>query len=180
MAENENSISTKCPFPGMDPILETRFSDLHSSMSTYARDALAENLPVGLVARLEEYVILENEEEETHSVHPDVSTFESPNVSAANESGGTLVADVAAAPLLVLRRAEPETLRYISVQESGSGRLITTIEFISPRNKVGREAAMFREKQSDLLGRVSTSWRSTCSDTGPGLFPRPSNPRPWR
>lgn len=96
-----------CPFPGMDPYLESRWSDMHTSMSTYARDALADQLPPNLVARLEEYV--------------------------------------------VLRRSEAETLRYIKVQESQSGRLITTIEFLIPKNKIGEQADQFQAKQEEML-----------------------------
>jgi len=148
MADAEQAYTNKSPFPGMDPFLEKRWSDLHARMTTYASDAIADQLPPGLVARLEEYLALEGPGEDPITYRPDVSTFEtaeaeSPAMENAPESE-------AAQPVLVARRAEPETLRYVKILETGTGQLVTTVEFLSPRNKVGAGAEQFREKQREL------------------------------
>ena len=50
------------PFPGMNPWLESHWGDIHTSLTTYARDQLQPQLPAGLRARVEEYVAVEAEE----------------------------------------------------------------------------------------------------------------------
>lgn len=46
--------SIKNPFPGMNPYLERRWPDVHTRLTVYVRDDLADQLPIGLVARIEE------------------------------------------------------------------------------------------------------------------------------
>ena len=53
----------KSPFPGMDPYLETRWSDVHLSLATYSRDALNGLLPPGLLARSEERSVVSVDDE---------------------------------------------------------------------------------------------------------------------
>ena len=38
------------PFPGMDPFLESHWRDVHTSMMTYIRDQIQDQLPPDLVA----------------------------------------------------------------------------------------------------------------------------------
>ncbi len=149
MASNDKSNAAKCPFPGMDPFLEKRWSDLHTSMSTYARDTIADNLPPGLVARLEEYVVLELPGEDPIDYRPDVSTFETTPIDTQPAAYAPEL-DTAAEPLLVARLPEPETLRYIKIMETGTGRLVTTVEYLNHKNKAGEAAEQFREKQMHL------------------------------
>src|SRR5438270_6323881 len=47
------------PFPGMDPYLERFWGDVHTSLITYACDQLQEQLPPGLIARMQERIYLE-------------------------------------------------------------------------------------------------------------------------
>ncbi len=42
----------KSPFPGMDPYLETRWSDVSSSLVVYASDVLNRDLPPGVLSRI--------------------------------------------------------------------------------------------------------------------------------
>ena len=60
------------PFPGMDPYLERHWRDVHTRLIAYGADALQEQLPVNLVARVEERVYIEVEEEARRTVYPDV------------------------------------------------------------------------------------------------------------
>jgi hypothetical protein len=46
----------KSPFPGMDPYLEARWGDVHTSLITYARDQLQQQMPRDLRVRVEEYI----------------------------------------------------------------------------------------------------------------------------
>src|SRR5216683_2169652 len=65
----------KSPFPGMDPYLEQFWPDIHASLIIYSRDQIEEQLPGDLIARVEERVVLETEED-SHGVYPDVKITE--------------------------------------------------------------------------------------------------------
>ncbi len=58
----------KSPFPGMDPYLEQRWLGVHSSLTTYAGDALNRLLPPGLLARSEERAIVSSDDEELRAI----------------------------------------------------------------------------------------------------------------
>jgi len=148
------------PFPGMNPWLEWHWGDVHTSLTTYARDQLQPQLPTGLRARVEEYVAVEAEDEPDYSgdhFAPDVRVIERPGGPSGSEAAGTAVA-VAAEPLVVHRKTEPETLRYIQIIDTKTGhRVVTSIEFLSAANKTteaGRR--QYRTKQEQMLeGRVN-------------------------
>jgi hypothetical protein len=53
----------KSPFPGIDPYLEQFWPDLHARLILYACDQIEEQLPSNLIARVEERVVLETEED---------------------------------------------------------------------------------------------------------------------
>lgn len=67
----------KSPYPGMDPYLEQFWPDIHASLIIYAHDQIEEQLPGNLIARVEERVVLETEEE-PRAVYPDVKITERP------------------------------------------------------------------------------------------------------
>jgi hypothetical protein len=52
---------TKSPFPGMDPYLELHWRDVHHSLCTYARDALQPQVRPALLARIDEWLVVESE-----------------------------------------------------------------------------------------------------------------------
>ncbi len=111
---------SKNPFPGMNPWLESHWGDVHTSLTTYARDQLQPQLPAGLRARVEEYVTVESDDEPERSrsrFSPDVRVIERPGES--DDSGGVATAvAVAAEPLVVPRQSELETLHYIQIVDT--------------------------------------------------------------
>ncbi len=140
------------PFPGMDPFLEAHWGDVHARLSVYACDLLQQRLPVGLVASVEEYVVLSSEESDEawskpQRWRPDVSVNEQESAVALIEPETALLD--ADQPVIV--DAEPQTMREVRILDSQS-RLVTSIEFLSPSNKIGEdERHAFRRKQNDLL-----------------------------
>lgn len=136
-------------FPGMDPFLEAHWADVHASLIIYARNQIQSQLPAGLVAGVEQYIALEIDQQ-IYRFRPDAT------VMRAGNAGGLALA---AAPNHLLDADEPfivddpETQRRIQIEDQ-TGRLVTTIEFLSPSNK--RSAAdrdLFQRKQIGLLGR---------------------------
>jgi hypothetical protein len=147
------------PFPGMNPYLESHWGDVHTSLTTYARDQLQPQLPSGLRARVEEYVAVEVDDEPDGArsrFSPDVRVIEHPDVPSG--SGGAASAAAVAEPVIVPRHTEPQTLHYIQIVDAAAGhRIVTSIEFLSLANKtgeLGRE--QYRSKQQKMLaGKVS-------------------------
>jgi hypothetical protein len=141
------------PFPGMNPFLEAHWGDVHTSLTTYARDQLQPQLPSGLRARIEEYVAVESDAVSKQSrsrFAPDVRVIERP--AARAESGGKTAAAVAE-PIIVPRQKEPETLHSLRIVDTTTGhRIVTSIEFLSLANKVGEDGReQYHEKQRKML-----------------------------
>jgi len=124
-------MTTKNPFPGMNPFFEQRWRDAHSSVITYLRDALRERLPPDLIVGAEEEVVTIGAGELATSYRPDVQGREP---SALKEPGTTEVASTSPAtpatePIRVVLDDEIE--RWLEIGEA-TGRLITVLELISP------------------------------------------------
>ncbi|ODA35453.1 hypothetical protein A6X21_16690 [Planctopirus hydrillae] len=143
----------------MDPLLESSWSDAHTSLCTYTRDQLQAKLPHDLRARLEERIQLTLPEDqvtgETPPIRfiPDISVSE----SGRRNSGGTAVKEapgqigVAARSHIIFSDPVSKT-RRVSIVDRIAGKLITTIEFLSPANKISEaRRVQFRQKQRELL-----------------------------
>lgn len=50
-------ISTKNPFPGMNPFLERNWGPVHTAIISFVWETIARDLPPGLVARPEERLV---------------------------------------------------------------------------------------------------------------------------
>src|SRR5436190_8546608 len=109
------------PFPGMDPYLETSWRDVHSRLVAYAADALSAKLPDDLVARMEERIAIESEDELRKLIAPDVRVFEvaGGRPSSAVSSGTLAVAE----PVVLKAQIEPLTERYVTVVDAKSEKL---------------------------------------------------------
>lgn len=141
------------PFPGMNPWLEAHWGDVHTSLTTYARDQLQAQLPDGLRARVEEYVSVESsddDDEQSRRFAPDVRVIESHD--ALEAVGGTAVA-VEEEPLLVQRLSDPETLHSIEILDlHDNERIVTSIEFVSLANKSSEKGRQqFIDKRERML-----------------------------
>ena len=138
------------PFPGMNPFLERSWQDVHTSLISYIRDSLAEQLPRGLRARAEEGVALEDGDGESRIVRADVAvtdswkhgTAPSWKPGAANSHGL-----IATEPDYMI--IEEEVARWIEISDT-NGHLITVLEVLSPTNKsTGRKT--YCSKRRDYI-----------------------------
>src|SRR5438552_9783017 len=122
------------PFPGMDPYLEQFWPDIHASLIIYARDQIEEQLPGNLIARVEERVVLEAEED-PHAGYPDVKITERPGRGFPS---GAVASEVKVMePAIVRYPGEPATETFLHILQAGPGqRLITVIEVLSLANKL--------------------------------------------
>src|SRR5947209_2879947 len=114
----------KSPFPGMDPYLESRWSDVHATLIAFSGEALQPALPSGLRARCEESFVLEDDSAE-------ISSAWGGHAKAQGE--GAVVADLVAVDMNDL----PVIDRYLTIIDStNDNRVVTAIEVLSPWNKL--------------------------------------------
>lgn len=137
------------PFPGMDPYLENHWGDVHTSLTTYARNQLQPQLPTGLRARVEEHVQVESAVDSS-VYRPDVSVTQH---SPSRQPGSPTAVLEGISEELIVDLLEPETERYVQIVDvEDGGRIITSLEFLSPGNKDSQQAReRFQSKQHDLL-----------------------------
>ena len=144
------------PFPGMDPYLEGRWSDVHSKLIAFIGEAVQARLPADLRARSEERVLLEADEDDAPlaAYRPDVAVVERPT------GGGAAMAqaDVDVEPVEVLDVYEPWIDRSVHIIDRTNGnRVVTVIEVLSPWNKTpGRLNDAYVRKARDYA-RAGTS-----------------------
>jgi hypothetical protein len=140
----------KSPFPGMDPYLEAHWRDVHTRLITYVSDQLQEQLPDGLLSRVEENVLIDFEDEGQLWSRPDVQVTE--NSSAKKNAASVTGPSNVATPVVILADS-PETERHITIIDPASGgRVVTAIEILSPTNKLpGEGRSTYRRRQRDYL-----------------------------
>ena len=147
------------PFPGMDPYLERPgfWPDVHNRLITTIGDVLAASIAPGFIVRIEQRVyITDFEELARQEVVPDLYVLQRPF------PGG----DVATAPNSISPPALLEPLydeeirdRYIEILDARGHEVVTTIELLSPANKVteSRGRAQFLQKRETIL-YSRTNW----------------------
>jgi Protein of unknown function (DUF4058) len=138
----------------MDPYLEAHWRDVHHRLVTYSSDFLQGVLPTSLRARMEERVLVEDEDGGLRGIYPDVRVFGRPGWRRTDE-GAVAIAEpgewVDNGYLVRLKNVDPLPETYIEILEIGTNyRLITVIEFVSPTNKVpGDGRNKYLGKQAD-------------------------------
>lgn len=136
------------PFPGMDPYLEDRslWPDVHQRLIAYISEALQPQVRPKYVARIGERIELADIRK---GYIPDVMIVQPPrNPAKSVGHGGVLVADE---PLTVRLLDEERRVPYIEIVYRDTGDVVTVIEVLSPRNKIGDGRDQYLRKQADLL-----------------------------
>jgi len=90
----------KSPFPGMDPYLEQKWCEVHTSLIVYARNQLNAQLPDDLQATIEQSVAVQVNDEYSHSLRPDVHVVEEPGPRPQTFRGDVTVAEPLVLPLV--------------------------------------------------------------------------------
>jgi hypothetical protein len=151
----------KSPFPGMDPYLERHWRSVHARLIVYSADMLQRQLPKGLIARIEERVYIESPAGRERDLIPDVYLIEESRrvgrrTKAAKGLGNGHVA--LAEPLLVDLGDVEITERFISIRDARDDeRVVTTIEFVSPTNKVAGpgQDAYLKKQDACIAAKVN-------------------------
>lgn len=128
-------MTKKNPFPGMNPFFEQRWRDAHTTLITYLRDALQEQLPEDLVAMTEEEVVAIDAGQPAKTYRPDLKVEEpwALEEPGARELSAAPPPASSSEPIRVVM--DEETERWLEIREA-AGRLITVLELLSPTNKL--------------------------------------------
>lgn len=143
----------KNPFPGINPWMQTAWSDVHTMLIGYIRDALSEELPDDLMARAEERVTLSSPLHDDTLRTADAAVIEPETWKPEHRRVWTpkddpdLADRVADAVLVEMEFVKP---RWVEIRSS-KGKLLTVIEVTSPANKTAVGRASFEKKMSDFL-----------------------------
>ena len=116
----------------MDPFLERHWEDVHAALIGYVRDALQPQLSEDLVARMEEKVYVEDENE-TLLRRPDVRVVE--HSTGWQPEEGSISTAVLDEPMLLEPFGDPIRERSVLIYDSAGNRIVTAIEILSPWNK---------------------------------------------
>ena len=145
----------RSPFPGVDPYLEDRWRDVHSSLVLYARNQLQPQIRPKYRARVEERVVLDTSDGDRGppTFYPDVKGVRS--ASPQQRSPTTTGEAIGVMEPVVVRINAPSEITETFVQiidPSGGGAVVTVIEFLSPSNKrPGPDRDAYLAKQRELL-----------------------------
>lgn len=128
-------VTTKNPFPGMNPFFERRWRDAHTSLITYLRDALQECLPADLIAGAEEEIVTIGSGQVATTYRPDVQVQEPGTLKQPGAAASVAIPPTRPATEPIRVFLEEETERWIEIHDQ-TGRLITVLELLSPSNKL--------------------------------------------
>jgi hypothetical protein len=137
----------------MNPWIEGVWSDFHTILIGYIRDALCDELPDDLVARAEEHISLSSTSGESLRRKVDVAVIEGDPWRHGERPAWTPESDPDLANRLakpILIEVDEVTHRWVEIR-SASDQLITVIEVTSPSNKTLHGRADFERKVRDLL-----------------------------
>jgi len=146
-------MTTKNPFPGMNPFFEQQWRDAHTMLIAYLRDALQERLPADLVAGAEEEAATIGRGEPATPYRPDVQVREPWTLKepAAVEVAPPPPTVPATEPIRVFLDDEAIE-RWLEIRDT-TGRLITVLELLSPSNKLeSDERERYGRKRRALIG----------------------------
>ncbi len=140
------------PLPGMNPFLESPelWSEFHSRMIVAIADALGETLSQEYRVAVEKRVYLSQCEETILIGIPDVAVTAVPNTA-------TGMTALATEPLVVeIPLAEEVQERYLEIKEVATGRVVTVVELLSPKNKRSGEGrdAYLQKRQRIIMSQT--------------------------
>ncbi|MEA5620802.1 DUF4058 family protein [Cronbergia sp. UHCC 0137] len=145
------------PFPGMNPYLESPnfWSAFHSRLIVAIADAVAPSLLPKYYIEIEIRTYLSTPNDSLLVGIPDAVVFSSRTAQKITHSPA-LTTLIPQPKRVLLPMPEEVKERYLEVREVGTGRVITSIEVLSPKNKVagaGRNA--YQQKRQVILGSLT-------------------------
>lgn len=145
------------PFPGMNPFLEDPafWEEFHYLLIAECVYQLGERLPQSYIARVQERVqSISISDEAVKQYIPDVAIAEKRSRSPARSHAGQGATAVLTLPVTIPSTDDLEIREgYIEILRLPKHDLVTSVEILSPANKVGEGAAIHRAKRRALVAR---------------------------
>lgn len=145
------------PFPGMNPFLEDPvfWEEFHYLLIAESLYHLADRLPQSYIARIQERVQSISISDEAAKLYiPDISIAQKRSRVPARSLAGEGGTAVLTRPITIASTDDLEIREgYIEILRLPKHELVTSIEVLSPANKVGEGAAMHRAKRRTLVAR---------------------------
>lgn len=142
------------PLPGMNPFIEQPelWAEFHSRMIVAIADSLDDLLSRNYRVAVEKRVYLSQDNEQVLIGIPDIA------VTSSSEPLSSRAGVAVAEPQTVeLPQLEEVQERYLEIREGATGKVITTIELLSPKNKRAGEGrdAYLRKRQQILSSQTN-------------------------
>lgn len=144
------------PFPGMNPYLEDPqlWSAVHNRLIVVIADDLVDYLSEKYRVEIEKRTYFSTDDESLFVGIPDVSVVTGRTVEAT-PSTATLVPAVEPTKVTI-PIAEEVNERYLEIREVATGKVVTVIEILSPKNKrPGEEREAYERKRNQILRSVT-------------------------
>jgi len=145
----------RSPLPGMDPYLEQPafWSSFHSRFIVALADAIEAKLSPDYYIEVEARTYLDDAAGNVLIGIPDVVVAtQTQTEGRAQFSEGTIATQIKPQPVEV-PLPEEVTERYLEIRELATGKVITAIELLSPKNKrSGKGRTTYEEKRTQILG----------------------------
>jgi Protein of unknown function (DUF4058) len=144
------------PFPGMDPYLESPafWSEVHNRLIVAIADDLAPKLRPRYRVAIEQRIYLSSPDE-MQLIVPDVTVTQQ-SIKPQNFGVATIVAPVSQPISIELEMPEEMRESYLEVREVESGRVVTVLELLSPKNKQGGQGrSAYERKRTQTLASTT-------------------------
>ena len=142
-------------FPGVNPFIEAEefWDDFHGRFLIYVSEAILAALPRAYDVRIEERVVIsEPTDPDNRRRRPDIAVIESTDARFASRRASAGTATAVAEPIeLQMAPVDEHRQTWLEVRKFDDDSLVTSIEILSPTNKVGDGAREFEAKRRALL-----------------------------
>ncbi len=146
-------------FPGMDPNLEAIriWPDFHSTFLNLCREEIADRLPEGYEARIDERIsVVKIPDDRTESTVvrefiPNVAILETTNRLDAGPANTGVMSVSSSIPVTLTLEADPHRQAYLEIRFGEHRELVTVFELLSPSNKSGEGYGQYVSMRQRLL-----------------------------
>ena len=145
----------KSPFPGMDPYLENSelWPAVHNRLIVAIADELVEHLSEKYRVEIEKRTYFGDEDGVLVGI-PDVAVA-TRKTAQVTDTGAVLALPVEPEQVTVPMTAEVNE-RYLEIREVATGRVVTVIELLSPKNKRSGEGRVaYERKRNQILSSTT-------------------------
>jgi hypothetical protein len=144
------------PFPGMDPYLENPelWSAVHNRMIVAIADDLVDHLSDQYRVEIEKRTYFSSEDQSLLVGLPDVTVVTRKNMEpTAGKTAITLPVQPQKATMPI---PEEVNERYLEIREVATGRVVTVLELLSPKNKRSGEGRLaYERKRNQVLASAT-------------------------